>query len=251
LLRFARNDDTTEDAMYELYYWPGIQGRGEFVRLALEEAGAKYVDVARGDGGVDKMMAAMSDSGLVTPPFAPPFLKDGKKVIAQVANILLYLGEREGLAPKAEAAKLWTHQIQLTITDFVVQAHDTHHPLGAAFYYEDQKPEAARHAENFRKNRIPKFLAWFERILEANRKGAGHLVGGRVTYADLSLFQMVAGLSYAFPRAMKRELKKTPHVAALCEAVAARKRIKAYLESDRRLAFNESGIFRHYPELDG
>jgi glutathione S-transferase len=197
------------------------------------------------------MMAAMGDEALTTPPFAPPFLVDGKKVIAQVANILLYLGERHGLAPKAEAGKLWTHQIQLTITDFVVQAHDTHHPLGAAFYYEDQKPEAARYAENFRKVRIPKFLAWFERILDANPKGPQHLVGGRLTYADLSLFQMIEGLSYAFPRAMNRELKKTPHIVALREAVASRKRIKAYLESDRRLPFNEKGIFRHYPELDG
>jgi glutathione S-transferase len=228
-----------------------IQGRGEFVRLALEEAGAKYADVARGKDGVDKMMAAMGDSTLVMPPFAPPFLRDGKRLIAQTANILLYLGEREGLAPKADAGRLWTHEIQLTIMDFVVQAHDTHHPLGAAFYYEDQKPEAARHAENFRKNRIPKFLGWFERILERNPKGPAHLVGGRVTYADLSLFQMVEGLIYAFPRAMERELKKTPHVAALRDAVAERKRVKAYLDSDRRLPFNEKGIFRRYPELDG
>jgi glutathione S-transferase len=237
--------------MYEFYYWPGIQGRGEFVRLALEEAGAKYVDVARGPGGVDKMMALMGDEKLVTPPFAPPFLVDGKKIVAQTANVLMYLGESEGLAPKTEAGKLWTHQIQLTITDFVVQAHDTHHPVGASFYYEDQKPEAARHAENFRKVRIPKFLAWFERILESNPKGPEHLVGARVTYADLSLFQMISGLKYAFPRAMERELKKTPHIVALHAAVAERKRIKAYLESDRRIAFNEKGIFRHYPELDG
>jgi glutathione S-transferase len=236
--------------MYELYYWPGIQGRGEFVRLALEEAGAKYVDVARGDGGVDMMMKLMDDEELM-PPFAPPFLRDGKRLIGQTANVLLYLGEREGLAPKADAGRLWTHQIQLTIMDFVVQAHDTHHPIGAALYYEDQKDEAARHAANFRKNRIPKFLAWFERILEHNPKGPEHLVGGRVTYADLSLFQMVAGLQYAFPLAMARELKKVPRVAALHEAVAVRRRIKAYLESGRRLAFNESGIFRHYPELDG
>jgi glutathione S-transferase len=237
--------------MYELYYWPGIQGRGEFVRLALEEAGTKYVDVARGDGGMDKMMALMDSDDVATPPFAPPFLRDGKRLIGQTANILLYLGEHEGLAPKAEAGRLWTHQIQLTIMDFVVQAHDTHHPVGGELYYEDQKDESARHAANFRKSRIPKFLAWFERILELNPKGPEHLVSGRITYADLSLFQMVAGLQYAFPRAMARELKKVPRVAALHAAVAARRRIKAYLESERRLAFNESGIFRHYPELDG
>jgi len=237
--------------MYELYYWPGIQGRGEFVRLALEAAGARYADVARGPGGMDAMMKLLGDQSLETPPFAPPILKDGRRIIAQTANILLYLGEKEGLAPKSAAGRLWTHQIQLTIADLVVQAHDTHHPLGGAFYYEDQKPEAKRHAENFRKNRLPKFLAWFERILAANPKGAKHLVGARLTYADLSLFQAVAGLRYAFPRAMARQLKKTPHVAALHDAVAEQRRIKAYLGSDRRLAFNEQGIFRRYPELDG
>lgn len=236
--------------MYELYYWPSIQGRGEFVRLALEEAGAKYVDVARGEGGMDRMMALMNGDE-ATPPFAPPFLRDGKRLIGQTANILLYLGEREGLAPKAEAGRLWTHQIQLTIMDFLVQAHDTHHPIGGELYYEDQKEEAARHAANFRKSRIPKFLAWFERILARNPKGSDHLVGGRITYADLSLFQMIEGLKYAFPRAMALELKKTPHVARLHDAVADRKRIRAYLESERRLPFNEKGIFRHYPELDG
>lgn len=237
--------------MYELYYWPAIQGRGEFVRLALEEAGARYVDVARGKGGLDRMMALLDARDIATPPFAPPFLKSGKRLIGETANILLYLGERHGLAPKSDAGRLWTHQIQLTLADFVTQAHDTHHPLGAAFYYEDHKREAARYAENFRKLRLPKFLGWFERILAQNPKGPRHLVGGRLTYADLSLFQIVSGLSYAFPRAMKRELRKVPHIAALHQTVGTRKRIAAYVQSDRRLPFNEMGIFRHYPELDG
>jgi glutathione S-transferase len=235
---------------YELYYWAEIQGRGEFVRLALEEAGADYVDVARARG-TDALMALWNAEDVETPPFAPPFLRHGKRIIGQSANILLYLGGRHRLAPKSETGRLWTHQVQLTIADLVVEAHDTHHPLGADLYYEDQKPESLRRAQGFRKSRIPRFLEWFETILSRNPKGDAHLVGARTTYADLSLFQAVEGLSYAFPRAMKRELAKAPRVAALRERVAERPRIKAYLASDRRIPFNEHGIFRKYPELDG
>lgn len=235
---------------YELYYWPSIQGRGEFVRLALEEAGAKYIDVAR-EQGVEALNEFRARSDIPTPPFAPPILKDGKRVIAQVASILQYLGEKHNLAPKNPVGAQWTHQIQLTIADFVVQAHDAHHPLGGAFYYEEQKPEAAKRAALFRKVRLPMFLAWFETILERNPKGDKHLVGGRVTYADLSLFQFIDGLRYGFPKAMKRELKKTPRVVALHRSTAERPRIKKYLASERRIPFNEHGIFRNYPELDG
>ncbi|MGO4570571.1 glutathione S-transferase [Microvirga sp. 2TAF3] len=234
---------------YELYYWPSIQGRGEFVRLALEEAGANYVDVARTPKGMAAMMRMMDSAE--HPPFAPPFLKDGDLIIGQVAVILLHLGQHHNIAPKSEAGRLWTHQIQLTIADLVTEAHDTHHPLGPNLYYEDQKQEAARRATDFRKDRIPKFLDWFETILARNPSGDRHLVGASVTYADLSLFQVVEGLSYAFPRAMKRALKDAPRVATLHDAVAKRPRIKAYLESDRRIPFNEEGIFRHYPEFDG
>ena len=236
--------------VYELYYWPGIQGRGEFVRLALEEAAADYVDVAR-ERGTSELMRLWDGKRLATPSFAPPFLRHGKVVIGQTANILLYLGERHGLAPKAEAAKLWTHQIQLTIVDLVVEAHDTHHPLGGAFYYDEQKPESLRRAKMFRDTRMPRFLEWFETILANNLKGDRFLVGARLSYADLSLFQVVAGLSYAFPKAMAKRLPDAPKVAALSQRIAQRPRIKAYLESDRRLPFNQDGIFRHYPELDG
>ncbi len=235
---------------YELYYWPGIQGRGEFVRLALEEAGADYIDVAR-ERGTAALMQMWNGADIATPSFAPPFLRHGRHVIGQTANILLYLGERHGLAPKAEAAKLWTHQIQLTIIDLVVEAHDTHHPLGGAFYYEEQKPESLKRAKLFRDSRIPRFLAWFEAILARNPKGDGHLVGKRLSYADLSLFQAMAGLSYAFPKAMAKHLPDAPKVAELGERIAARRRIAAYLESERRIPFNQDGIFRHYPELDG
>jgi glutathione S-transferase len=234
---------------YELYYWSEIQGRGEYVRLALEEAGADYVDVARKPGGDAKMMKLMQGGG--TPSFAPPYLKAGKLTIGQTANILLYLGEKHGLAPKTEAGRLWTHQLQLTISDFVVEIHDTHHPVGSGLYYEDQKPEAKRRAGDFLENRAPKFLGYFERVLKANKPGKGkHLVGARLTYADLSVFQIVAGLRYAFPNAMKKLERKYPGVVGLHDAVAARPRICAYLESPRRIPFNKMGIFRHYPELD-
>lgn len=238
---------------YELYYWPTIQGRGEFVRLALEEAAAPYVDVARESGdkkGMRAMLTLLDGSEVARPPFAPPFLKAGRLLIGQTANILMYLGPRHRLAPANEAGRLWAHQLQLTIADFVGEIHDTHHPIGSSLYYEDQKAEAARRAEDFRKNRAPKFLGYFETVLANN--GAGkHLVGGTLSYPDLSLFQVVAGLRYAFPRMMRRLERKLPHVAALHDRVAARPRIAKYLASDRRLPFSEEGIFRHYPELDG
>jgi glutathione S-transferase len=234
---------------YELYYWPSIQGRGEFVRLALEEAGADYVDVARESKTGMRAMDSLMENG-ERPPFAPPFLKDGDVIIGQTAAILFYLGGKHDLAPKDEAGRLWTHQIQLTIADFVLEAHDTHHPIASGLYYEDQKEESARRAEDFRDNRVPKYFDWFETILARNPAGPKHLVGDKITYADLSLFQVIAGLTYAFPKLIKRELRNYPKATALHKAVAKRPRIKAYLESPRRIAFNESGIFRHYPALD-
>jgi len=239
---------------YRLYYWPDIQGRGEFVRLALEAAGASYVDVARGDEksgqGMAAMMAFMQAPRLAQPPFAPPFLVDGKVVVAQTAAILLYLGPRLGLVGKSEARRLWTHQLQLTIADVVAEVHETHHPIATNLYYADQRPEAVRRAKNFCQNRVPKFLAWFETVLQRNPGGSAQLVGKRLSYADLSLFQLVDGLLYAFPKNMRRALKKAPLVAALHDAVAQQKRIARYLLSARRIAFSEDGIFRHYPELD-
>jgi glutathione S-transferase len=235
---------------YELYYWAEIPGRGEFVRLALEEAGADYVDVARRDGAAG-LMRILRDDKAERPPFAPPILKAGKLLIAQTANILMYLGEQHGLAPANAASRLWTHQLQLTMTDLVAEAHDTHHPIGSGLYYEDQKPESLRRAAEFRTARMPKYLGYFERVLANNPKGSRHLVGARLTYADLSLFQCVAGLSYAFPQAMKRLARKHPLVMGLHDMVAARPRIAAYRQSARWIDFNEMGIFRHYPELDG
>lgn len=232
---------------YELYYWSGIQGRGEFVRLALEDAGADYHDVAREKG--DGALLAFGEHAQ-TPSFAPPFLKDGKIVVGQVAAILFYLGERIGLAPSDERLKLWTHQIQLTVTDLVAEAHDVHHPVGVARYYEEQKPESARRSKEFRASRIPKFLTWFETVLSRNPSGPAHLVGKSATYADLSLFQVVEGLAYAFPNVMGEALAGYPKISALHGTVSQRPNIAAYLKSERRLPFNENGIFRHYSELD-
>ncbi len=240
---------------YEFFYWPEIQGRGEFVRLALEDAGAAYIDVARGSEsegrGVPAMLALMRGEGAFHIPFAPPFLRDGGIIVSHTAAILLYLGERIGLAPADEDGRLWTHQIQLTITDIVKEVYNSHHPIDEDKWFHEQKDEAIARAAVFRRDRLPKFLRWFERILEVNPTGPVHLVGSSVTYADLSLFQLVEGLRFSFPRASERELAKLPHVTALHNAVAARPRLKTYLASERRVPFKETGIFRRYPELDG
>ncbi len=239
---------------YELHYWPTIQGRGEFVRLALEAAGAPYVDVARGaedaGQGVPAMLHQLERGELVHPPFAPPFLKDGDVVVGQTATVLQYLAPTLKLVGRSEQSRVWTQQIQLTIGDMVGEAHDTHHPLGGGLYYEDQKPEALRRATDFCRARVPKFLQWLETIVVRNPAGSRYLVGGKLSYADLSLFQLIEGLRYAFPKAAQRSLAKTPGIVQLHDRVAALPRVSAYLRSARRLPFNEQGIFRKYPELD-
>ena len=239
---------------YELYYWPTIQGRGEFVRLALEESGSEYVDVAREKGkgfGIPRLMRFLDGREGGELPFAPPFLKAGRLVVGQTANILLFLGERHGLAPKEENGRLWTHQLQLTIADLVEEVHETHHPIASGLYYEDQKREARQRAKDFLANRLPKYLGYFEQVLARNARGRGWLVGARLTYVDLSMFQAMAGLDYAFPRTMKRVSRRHRRLMALRGAVEARPRIAAYLQSDRRIPFNTEGVFRHYPELEG
>jgi glutathione S-transferase len=239
---------------YELYYWPSIQGRGEFVRLALEYAGTDYVDVARlparGGKGVPALTRFLESRSVTRPPFAPPFLKAGKQVIAQTANILLFLGPRLGLAPAGETGRLWAHQLQLTIADWLVEVHEAHHPIGAGLYYEEQKREARRRAADFRSERLPGFLDYFEHVIERNPARSGWLAGKAISYVDLSMFQMIAGLRYGFPRAMARLERKHARLVALHDRVSSRPRIAAYLASKRRLPFNQQGIFRRYPELD-
>jgi len=235
---------------YELYYWPTIQGRGEFVRLALEEAGVPYVDVARHKKGMPPTMASIDLSKEAHASFAPPVLRAGDLLIGQTANILMFIGARHGLAPRAEAGRLWCNQLQLTIADIVNEAHDSHHPISTNLYYEDQKKEAKARAKDFCAERIPKFLDYFEQVLQDN-PGRGHyMVGSRISYVDLSMFQLVSGLRYAFPKAMAKLEPQWPGLVKLHAMVAARPNITAYLASKRRISFNEEGIFRHYPELE-
>jgi glutathione S-transferase len=241
--------------LYELYYWPTIQGRGEFVRLLLEEAGARYLDVARVTGkgaGMPALLRFLDGRALQRPPFAPPFLKAGRLIIGQTANILQFLGPRHGLAPADEGGRLWAQELQLTVADFLAEIHDTHHPVGVTLFYEDQKKEARRRAADFLKNRMPKFLGYFEKVLAKNTRGGGYLIGSKLSYADLSLFQIMAGLNYAFPMALaKMKAARTyRRLFALHAKVQERPRIGAYLASARRIPFNNDGIFRHYPELD-
>ena len=232
---------------YKLWYWPSLQGRGEFVRLALEGAEIAYEDCARG-AGEDGLMADLNGRTGRT-PFAPPYLELDGLVIAQVANILMYLGERHGLAPSTMADRLWLNQLQLTIADLVAEVHNVHHPVAMMDYYDDQKPEAARAAKQFREDRIPKFLGHFEDAAQANP--GDWLIDNRWSYADTSLFQIVEGLRYMFPRRMATLEPDYPNLIRIHDQVADLPAIKAYLKSDRRLAFNTDGIFRHYPELDG
>ncbi|WP_018901216.1 glutathione S-transferase [Rhizobium sp. 2MFCol3.1] len=238
---------------YQLYYWDGIQGRGEFVRLALEEAGADYVDVVRHEQpgmGTDAMLEILDHGSDSTTAFAPPFLKDGDILVSHVANILFYLGPKLGLAPADEKLCYTANGLQLTITDFVSEVHDTHHPISTGLYYEDQKAEAKARSTAFIDERIPKYLGYFERALRQNPSGPRHIVGSELSYVDLSLFQVIEGLCYAFPNAMKGYQGRYPALADLHVTVRERPRIAAYLASPRRLAFSEDGIFRHYPELD-
>jgi glutathione S-transferase len=238
----------------ELYYWPTIQGRGEFVRLALEEAGARYVDVARRSGaraGIPAMMRFLGGEHAGALPFAPPFVKVGDAIVSQTANILAFLAPRLGLVPSSDTLRAEASQIQLTIADFVDEIHDTHHPIAGSLYYEDQKREAKRRARAFVKERLPRYLGWLEDVLARNAKrGGAWLVGRDRTYVDLSAFQLIEGLRYAFPNAMARLEPTIPQLVALHDRVAARPRIAAYLCSRRRLPFNQEGIFRRYPELD-
>ena len=225
--------------MYTLYYWPGIPGRGEFVRLSLEWAGAPYREP-----GMEEMFAYLRGKKPGALPYAPPFLKHGALVIAQVANILHYLGPRLKLVPASDAARLYAHQLELTITDLVSEAHDTHHPVSVSQHYEQQRDVAKLRAAAFTAERIPKYLGYFERVLA--RGDGKHLVGRGRSYVDLSMFHLLEGLRYAFPKAMGR--LKAPKLLRLRDAIENDPRLAAYLT--RRLPFNEQDLFRSYPELD-
>ena len=239
---------------YELYYWPGLQGRGEFVRLAFEEAGAAYVDTAlvpeEKGGGVPALTRFLAGDDVPLPPFAPPFLRCGKQLIGQTANILLFLGGRLKLAPVDAAGKRWTHQLQLTLADLITEVHDTHHPIDTGRFYEEQRAAAKQRSAAFLAQRLPKFLGYFERVRQRNLGQGAGLVGDAITYVDLSMAQVIAWLRFAFPSASRMALAECPRVQALHDEVFARPRLQAYLASGRRVAFNNDGIFRRYPELD-
>ncbi|MGI4947458.1 MAG: glutathione S-transferase, partial [Janthinobacterium lividum] len=225
---------------YRLWYWPGLQGRGEFVRLALEAAGIEYEDCAR----TRDANALLADMAARTgrAPFAPPYLELDGLAIAQVANILAYLGAQHDLAPSAMADRYWLHQLQLTITDLVAEVHDVHHPVDPGAYYAEQRPEAARAARQFRAERLPKFLDHFEAAIEASP--GDWLIDHRWTYVDTSLFQLIEGLRYMFPRRMAVLEGRYPNLVRIHDQVAGLPGIRDYLTSGRRQAFNEDGIFR-------
>jgi glutathione S-transferase len=248
-------DEDSIDPVYELYYWPSIPGRGEFVRVSLEDAGARYRDVARlpesEGGGLAALKRILEGKDGPALPFAPPVLRAGPLVIAQTANILQWLAPRLGLVPADEESRIYANQLQLTIADFIGETHDVHHPIAASLYYEDQKEEAKRRAITYLKERMLKFLGYFERVLERNQAAQGrHAVGTACSYVDLPLFQVMAGLEYAFPRGLAALAARLPLLHDLARQVAARPRLAAYLASPRRVPFNQHGIFRHYPELD-
>jgi len=238
---------------YELYYWPHIQGRGEYVRLALEEGEADYVDVARlpesEGGGRPAVARLLQDTSNMHPPFAPPLLKAGERIVSHTANILQYLGPRLGLVPKAEAQRVWAHGLQLTITDFVREAHDVHHPIANSLYYDDQKTEALRRSGHFRNERLTKFLNYFESVIA--RGGGKYMLGKSLSYVDLSMFQVMASLNYAFPKALSGLSAKITRLNALHDLIAVRPRIARYIASPARLPFSTHDLMRQYPELDG
>ena len=239
-------------APYQLVYWPVLQGRGEFIRLALEDAGADYEDVARKPdaegGGFEAVLHYNRGDAPGHPPLAPPILVHGEVVLAQVAAILHYLGPQLGLVPDGEPERALALQLQLTIADLVAEVHDTHHPTATSLTYEEQKDAAKERSKHFLAERMPKFVGYFERCLE-HGDGA-HLVGTEHSYVDLSAFQILEGLAYAFPKRFTALSSDWPRLMALRTRVAERPNVAAYLASERRLAFNEHGIFRHYPELE-
>lgn len=240
------------DPTYELYYWNGLPGRGEVIRLIFAAAGAEYRDVARDpedEGGGNQVVVAARRGALGGMlPYAPPILRHGELVLAQSAVIARYVGEREGLAPEDDAGKLATQQLFLSWGDLLTEAHDTHHPISTALFYEDQKDEALEAARRFLGTRMPSWLGYFEEILASS--GGPWLLGKTFTYADLAAFNVLEGLRYAFPKSFAAQEDAWRRLGELRSAVAARPRIAAYLGSERAMAFNEDGIFRHYPELD-
>lgn len=196
----AKRQKSSKDVPYHLVYWPGLPGRGEHVRLALEEAGASYTDTAHIKDGINEVLAQIDSKNIgddtSPPPLAPPILKHGDLTINQTPNILLYLGPKLGLAPKPgdddEDGLFIVNELALTALDGLSnEPHDCHHPIASGLYYEDQKEESLRKSKDYVANRLPKFVGYFERVLKSKASGDGPwLYGGKLTYADLVLFQV-------------------------------------------------------------
>ena len=228
----------------QLWYWPDIPGRGEFIRVALEAAEVEYADMAREKGAEALLEDMASRSGIA--PLAPPYIIDGDLCLGQTAHILAVLADRYGFGAGELATDLQLIQLQLDVSDIVAEVHAVHHPISGALYYRDQMDAAYEAAQHFRETRIPKYLDHFEQALAVNCGPC--VLGDHWTHVDTSLFQLLEGLDYMFPSRMA-ELDY-PRLALCREAVMEIDGIDAYLGSERRLAFNEDGLFRHYPELD-
>lgn len=142
----------------------------------------------------------------------------------------------------------------LTALDLNNEVHDTHHPLAVGKYYEEQKEAALEKAKDVRENRLPKFFSYFERNLKFNESNGGgkgrFLVGNRLTFADLVVWQVLDGCLFAFPKEMEARKKEFQGLfGTFYESVRGKGGLEEYLKSERRLPYSE-GIFRHYPELD-
>jgi len=237
---------------YRLYYWPNLPGRGEFIRLVLEQAGAKYVDIARQPeaegGGMPPLMALRYGQGEGQPAYAPPVLRAGDFWLAQTPAICDYLAAIHRLVPTEPQGRARALQVFLTIFDVLGEVHDTHHPISKARFYEDQKQAAKQNATSFLQDRLPNHMAYFDRVL--SQAGGAYLLGHTLTYVDLAMYQLLLGLKHAFPKGASQVLTQTPGLSALFDKVAAQPRVAAFKASDRSVAFSNDGIFRNYPELD-
>lgn len=233
---------------YQLWYWPDIPGRGEFIRLPMEAAGIAYSEPARTAADGLAAVAAYLETLDQQPAFAVPLLDTGSEQIAQTPNILAFLGEEHGIGPAGAAQRRYLNQLQIDMADFAEEMHSTHHPVSAYLYYEDQKAEAARVAEAFRTDRVGKYLAHFERA--ARTSDGDWLVGDEWSCGDTSMAQLLDGLCYAFPRRMAILAPEFRKLQTIRRKISALAGIVSYRQSSRWQAFNQEGLLRHYPEHD-
>jgi glutathione S-transferase len=187
--------------VFELIYWPGDPGRAEHIRLALEYAGAKYIDTALSKDALTTVLAQISDDQLgdsLNPPcYAPPILRHGQLAINQTPNVLLYLGPKLGLVPGIDENPnnlFRVNALALSALDGLSnEVHNCHHPISTSLYYEEQKDESIRASTAWVTKRLPIFLAYFQKVLSGEASGQGPwLFGGKTSYADLVLYHVRA-----------------------------------------------------------